>query len=322
MNPLKNNRILVVDNKEILFQVLSGLITRDGYTVKTTSSAEEAWEMFSDEPFPLVIMDLVMNCISGIDLLQKIKQRHPATQVIIMTGDASLDSATASFRAGAFDYLSKPFQGFEKIRASVNLAMKKYAQIHQNLSEIDRLKKRITEVESANKVLKNMSIRDGLTGLFNYRYFQEDLACELLRSNRYKRTFSLLFIKIESFESFIETYGKTEADKLLITVGHQLNLNLRKTDLLARYKDEMFLAILPETSKSNSKRLADSLCMRVANNTREQSGTRSIYNVALSIGVSTYPADGKDGSTLLKLAQQTSSQTIGGALNRVNIKMP
>ena len=322
MSPLKDNRILVVDDEEIILEVLSGVITRAGYTVTTASSGEEAWEMFSDKPFPLVIMDLVMDGISGIDLLQKIRQRHSETQVIIMTGHASLDSATASLRAGAFDYLSKPFGGFDKITASVCMAMEKYAEIHQNMSEIERLKKRIEEVERANNVLKNMSIRDGLTGLFNYRYFQEDLAYELLRSNRYKRTFSLLFIKIESFQRFIETYGKIEADKLLITVGHQLKLNLRKTDLLARYKDEMFLAILPETSKPNSEKLADGLCTRVANNVQEQRGTRSTYDVALSIGVSTYPADGTDGSTLLKYAQQTSSLTTEGALNRVNIKMP
>ncbi len=322
MSPFNDNRILIVDDEEIILQVLSGLVTRDGYTVTTASSGEEAWETFSDEPFPLVIMDLVMDGISGIDLLEKIRQRHPETQVIIITGHASLDSATAALRAGAFDYLSKPFEDLDMITTSVSWAMKKYEQIHSNLSEIESLRKKIEDVERANKVLNNMSIRDGLTGLFNYRYFQEDLAYELLRSNRYKRTFSLLFIKLESFQDFIETYGKTEADKLLITVGHQLKLNLRKTDLLARYKDEMFLTILPETSKPNSEILADSLCKRVANNIQEQRGTRSTYDVALSIGVSTYPVDGTDGSTLLKYAQQTTSRTTEGALNRVSIKMP
>ncbi len=322
MRPVKDNRILVVDDEEIILEVLSGVIARAGYTVTTASNGEEAWEIFSDKPFALVIMDLVMEGISGIDLLQKIRRCHPETQVIIMTGHASLDSATAALRAGAFDYLSKPFRGFDKITASVRLAMKKYADIHQNQSEIERLKKRIAQVENANNVLKNTSIRDGLTGLFNYRYFQEDLAYELLRSNRYKRTFSLLFIKIASFQRFIETYGKIEADKLLITVGHQLKLNLRKTDLLARYKDEMFLAILPETSKPNSEKLADGLCTRVANNVQEQRGTRSTYDVTLRIGVSTYPVDGTNGSSLLKYAQEATSRTTEGALNRVNIKMP
>lgn len=322
MNPIKDNRILVVDDEEILLQVLSGLLTRNGYTITMASSGEEAWELFSDEPFPLVIMDNVIDGIPRIDLLQKIKKHHPETQVIIMTGHASLDSATASLRAGAFDYLSKPFEDLDKITASVSLAIKKYTQIHQNRREITRLKKKIEEVEAANKVLKNMSIRDGLTGLFNYRYFQEDLAYELLRSNRYQRTFSVLFIKIESFQNFIEVYGKTEADKLLITIGHQLKLNLRKTDLLAHYKDEMFLAMLPETSKKNSEILADSLCARLAKSVFVIEGTRSTYDITLNIGVSTYPTDGKDGSTLLKNAQQSSPRTTTGALNEVRIKTP
>ena len=151
------------------------MLKRGGYAVATAASGEEAWELFFSNPYPVVVTDLDMKNMSGMDLLQKIKQHHPDTQVIIMTNNASFDSVTMSLRCGAFDYLPKPFDLFNLFMPCVTRAMKKYDQIRENLLEINRLKE-IEKIENANKLLKNLTIRDGLTGLFNYRYFQEDLA--------------------------------------------------------------------------------------------------------------------------------------------------
>ncbi|MEN8807591.1 MAG: diguanylate cyclase [Desulfobacterales bacterium] len=305
MSLVKENRVLVVDDEEALLEAVSQVLKRGGYAVATASNGEEAWELFLSNPYPVVVTDLDMKNMSGMDLLQKIKQHHPDTQVIIMTNHASIDSVTMSLRCNAFDYLSKPFDPFNLFMTSVTRAMKKYDQIRENLLEINRLREKIEEIENANKLLKNLTIRDGLTGLFNYRYFQEDLAYELLRSGRFKRTFSLLFIKVDGFQSFIEKYGQTEADKLLLTISHQLKRNLRKTDLLARHSDEKFVAILPETPKQASEKLAHDLCTRMANQIIPQNSTWSTYKVYLSMGVSTYPTDGNDGSTLLKKAEKS-----------------
>jgi DNA-binding NtrC family response regulator len=189
MSLVKENRILVVDDDEGLLEAVSQVLKRGGYAVATASSGEEAWALFLNDPNPVVVTDLIMKNMSGIDLLQKIKQQQPDTQVIIMTNHASFDSVIMSLRCGAFDYLSKPFDDLNLLMASVTRAIKKYDQIRENLLEIDRLREKIGEIENANKLLKNLTIRDGLTGLFNYRYFQEDLAYELLRSGRFKRTF-------------------------------------------------------------------------------------------------------------------------------------
>lgn len=322
MSLVKENRILVVDDEEGLLEAVSQVLTRGGYAVATASSGEEAWELFLSDPYPVVVTDLVMKNMSGMDLLQKIKQQHPDTQVIIMTNHASFDSVTMSLRCGAFDYLSKPFDDFNLFMTSVTRAIKKYDQIRENLLEINRLREKIGEIENANKLLKNLTIRDGLTGLFNYRYFQEDLAYELLRSGRFKRTFSLLFIKVDGFQSFIEKYGQTEADKLLLTISHQLKRNLRKTDLLARHSDEKFVAILPETPKKASEKLAHDLCTRMANQIVPQNRSWSSYKVYLSIGVSTYPTDGNDGSTLLKKAETSVFTEPHGDINGLCVRTP
>ncbi len=102
-------RILVVDDEESLLAVLTQVLSKNGYEVTAAASGEEAWEIFQNDPFSLVITDIVMKKMTGIDLLKKIKEKSPITQVIMMTSYASLDTVITALRSGAYDYLFKHF---------------------------------------------------------------------------------------------------------------------------------------------------------------------------------------------------------------------
>ena len=139
--------ILVVDDEESLLAVLSQVLERDGFNITTAKSGEEAWEIFQQTPFPLVITDIVMQGMTGIELLEKIKQIRSDAQVIIMTSYASLDTAVTAMRAGAYDYLFKPFEDLTVITAVAGRAAEKIRLIAENKSLVEELKEVNSELE-------------------------------------------------------------------------------------------------------------------------------------------------------------------------------
>ena len=109
--------LLVVDDEETLRSVVSQVLEADGFLVSEAASGEEALEAFREQSHPLVITDIRMSGMSGLELLTEIKRHNPDTQVVIMTSHASLDSALTAMRAGAYDYLIKPFESLDLISA-------------------------------------------------------------------------------------------------------------------------------------------------------------------------------------------------------------
>jgi signal transduction histidine kinase len=140
-------RVLVADDEESLRAVLSQVLSKNGYDVTAAASGEEAWEIFQTNPFPLVITDIVMKQMTGIELLQKIKKMCPDTQVIIITSYVSLDTAVNALRSGAYDYLFKPFEDLEKISAVTARAVEKIKLISENRQLIEKLNKKGDELE-------------------------------------------------------------------------------------------------------------------------------------------------------------------------------
>jgi len=133
--------ILVVDDDEALCNVVSETLREDGHAVDTASSAEEALRVFRAKPYQLVISDIRMSGMSGIELLKKLKERNADTQVVIMTSYASLETVIAAMRSGAYDYLIKPFEDLGLISAVADRALEKIRLVAENRELVDRLKK-------------------------------------------------------------------------------------------------------------------------------------------------------------------------------------
>ncbi len=150
-------RILVVDDEEGLRNIISQVLSDNGHEVTTASSGEAALEIFKNTPFPIVMTDIFMEQMTGIDLLHEIRSLNPTTQVVIMTSNASLESATAALRSGAYDYLTKPFDDLDAISSVISRAAEKVELIRQN----ERSK---AELKDLNTQLTDLAIRDALPG--------------------------------------------------------------------------------------------------------------------------------------------------------------
>ena len=118
-------RILIVDDEKPILTYLSAVLARDGYSIVTTDNGAEALELVRNDDFDLVLCDLMMADINGLQVLEEVRERSPDTAFIVVTAYASVRSATAAMRLGASDYLLKPFDD-EELCLRVRNAVEKY----------------------------------------------------------------------------------------------------------------------------------------------------------------------------------------------------
>lgn len=317
MSSEKVNRILVVDDEESIRTVLTEVLTDDGFSVTQAANGMEALSVLKEVPHPLVITDIKMPGMTGIELLKKIRQAIPGTEVIIITSFASLETAITALRYGAYDYLFKPFEDIKLISAAATRAIEKVRLTRQNQGLLKELEHKNIQLKKANKTLKWLARRDGLTGLYNHRYFQKILHAELIRAVRYKQYFSLAFLDLDHFKQYNDTHGHQKGDQLLRILAKVLGSCLRESDFLARYGGEEFTIILPSTSKREVLAVAEKIRGRVERYPFTGRETQPKGSVTLSLGISTFPEDGTDQASLMEHADQALYKAKNSGRNRV-----
>jgi diguanylate cyclase (GGDEF)-like protein len=152
--------------------------------------------------------------------------------------------------------------------------------------------------------LKELSITDSLTGIFNRRYFEERFIEELHRSERHNLSFSLAMMDIDDFKSFNDTEGHLAGDEVLKSVANITKECLRISDVLARFGGEEFVVIMPQTERNEASAVAE----RIRQSIKEQSirGWNGFpgKRITASIGVATFPSDGTDRKELIRNADK------------------
>jgi diguanylate cyclase (GGDEF)-like protein len=162
-----------------------------------------------------------------------------------------------------------------------------------------------------------LSITDGLTALYNRRYFMERLAEEFDRTKRYKRPLSLIFIDIDHFKKFNDTNGHPEGDLLLRSFAEIMKKFARKYDVVARYGGEEFIIILPETDKEMAKITAERLRSEVEKTDFKGGQTQPLGRVTISSGVASFQEDTASFEELIKMADDAMYRAKEDGRNRV-----
>lgn len=147
----RRSRILVVDDEESIRGILNDALTQIGADVSEASSAEDALRLLETASFDLIMTDIRMPGLSGIDLLERVKKARLDTEVIIMTSDASLDSSLKAIRLGAYDYLLKPFEDLQTIEIVVQRAIDKHSLKRENQTLLEDLKEKNEELVKATQ---------------------------------------------------------------------------------------------------------------------------------------------------------------------------
>lgn len=148
-----------------------------------------------------------------------------------------------------------------------------------------------------------LATTDGLTELYNHRYFQDTLRKQIDSATRYEQEFSLIILDIDFFKKFNDKYGHQIGDEVLKTVSKILKKNTRTTDYVCRYGGEEMSIILPYTSKSEALINAQRICDAVAQTPLKISNNEEV-KITISLGVSSFPKDGVTPQKLIEYADQ------------------
>ena len=161
-----------------------------------------------------------------------------------------------------------------------------------------------------------LATTDGLTDLYNHRYFQDQMKMNVEHSKRYETNFSLIIIDIDFFKKFNDTYGHQSGDAVLRQVAQILKRNVRATDIVCRYGGEEMSIILPNTGKDEAQMTAEKICKIVSEKQFKLNNDKETH-VTISLGVSTYPFDGETPTNLIDAADKRLYNAKNNGRNQV-----
>ena len=245
-------KILVVEDSPTELDAVAEVLVRAGYQVVTASTGAEALVQARRAEPDLVLLDMNLPGLSGIDVLRFIKKpagnpgegvaQDHFVPVIMMSARADVEAKVQCLNIGADEFIAKPLEEPEIV-----------ARCHAML----RIKDLQDQVREAKVQLEKLSIEDGLTKLHNHRHFQEQLRREFGRAQRYRDPLSLVMIDLDHFKAVNDRRGHPFGDMVLRESALVIKGNLRDTDLCARYGGEEFALLLPKTLAPGAHTVAE-----------------------------------------------------------------
>jgi two-component system cell cycle response regulator len=267
-------RIAVVDDDAAIRRLVRLFLKRSGYDIVEFPTGNEAREQLMRIPWDLAILDRRLPDMDGVMLAQELKARpeFKTRFVIMLTGEDDQADKVEGLDLGADDYVTKPFQ-YPELMARIR-AGKRIVDLQKELLE-------------TNKRLERLSITDGLTNLYNHRYFQDELARAFEESVRYGRPLSLAIVDLDYFKKVNDSYGHAVGDEVLRAVSKLFQESIRSTDLAARYGGEEFAVMMPETELHDAMTFAEKIRILIESSPiQTQAGH---VPVTVSVGVAAVP---------------------------------
>jgi diguanylate cyclase (GGDEF)-like protein len=288
------SRILVVEDSRTQADWLRQVLEREGYAVVVAQDGREAVRRVRSEPPDLVLLDMILPDMNGLDVLRVIKARSEEQfiPVILLSVRSDLDSRVTGLRLGADDFLAKPFAD---------------AEIQARAAAMLRIKSLQDQLRATKSQLEKLSITDGLTGLYNHRHFQERLADEFRRAQRYADPVSLIMLDLDHFKEVNDKYGHPFGDRVLRETAQLIRSSIRDPDICSRYGGEEFAIILPKTHLQGALAVSERIfhALRAKTYAAENGAPPVALRVTASIGVAFYPSkDVTSPELLVKFADE------------------
>ena len=166
---------------------------------------------------------------------------------------------------------------------------------------LDQINSQTQQLVASEARLRELSIRDPLTGLFNRRYLEEVLIVEIIRAARKGHPIGIIMADVDHFKRFNDIHGHAAGDAVLVQVGNFLRTHVRSSDVSCRYGGEEFLLVLPEASREITQMRAERMCEDVRHLHVEFEG-QTLEAVTLSLGVAIFPEHGSTNDAILGAA--------------------
>jgi diguanylate cyclase (GGDEF)-like protein len=296
-------KVLIIDDSRLIAHVAKNILTQRGHEVILAQDGEAGLEAAKSGRPDIILLDLIMPVLDGYEVCGALKKDDSTRDipVIMLTSKAEPADKVKGLEMGALDYVTKPFDEGELV-ARVNTQL--------------RLKELREALQKKNRQLEEMANKDGLTGLYNHRYFHEQLSKDFLRAKRYGESLSCVLLDIDYFKKFNDTHGHQTGDVVLSTIGQVISESIRESDFAARYGGEEFALVLYHADGPTAMEVAQRLRQMVE--TCEVRDKEQRLRVTISAGVATFPhEDISDSKRLIECADKALYQAKENGRNRV-----
>jgi two-component system, cell cycle response regulator len=296
--------LIVEDSARVRAQIIEALTTvalfdnryeaRDGI---------EGLKVLKNSSVDMILCDLMMPNMGGFEFLRIVKGTKELRDipVIILSSRGEGKLKVKGLEQGASDYVTKPFEAGELIARIM---------VHLNIKALQ------DEMRKTNDLLKELSITDHLTHLYNRRYMMDALEMEFQRVQRKKGELCLVLMDVDHFKLVNDTFGHQRGDVVLAAVAEAVQVELRRYDIAARYGGEEFAMVLPETSLQDGLSVAE----RVRKSVLGITFPSPMENLAVTIsqGIASMPSPHIDSvDEMIKAADEALYRAKEHGRNRV-----
>ena len=290
-----NPTILIIDDDEQIRRLLT-LLLADKYECVSVASAEAAIAAMTERDFDLVMSDINMDGISGLDLLPSVRQHCPHAVVLMISGAHTIETAIEAIRGGAFDYITKPFD-LNHVEAAVERALQHHTLLTEKRKYETNLEKLVLERTAR---LDYLAFHDSLTDLPNRVLFADRVAQALTIAQRNQQMVGVLFFAIDRFKKISDTLGHTLADVCLTEVAARLGNCVPEGDTIGRFEGDEFAVLLTQVEHTEDLVALANVIAAALKPSFNLDG-QEVY-VTASMGISIFPHDGVDADSILRNA--------------------
>ena len=294
----RNTRVLVVDDEDAIRTLMGNILQAENIPTTLCASGHEALERIKREDFGMIITDIILRDLDGMGLLKAAKVINPTTDVIIVTGYPTVETAVTAMRFGAAEYFTKPF-GMDQLRKAVNRLVEK------------RILERKLKVEKHQMEIQRF---DEETGLFTNRYFHLLLSHELIRSTRFNHPCSLMLAQINGLKSLLDSDLGNEGPSgngMMKTLSRLFRSCCRQIDFIARYSYDEFAFILPETDGAGIEAVARRIQERITAFNLELAQLEPRGTLESVFGGASFPQDAPSKEILISRANDNLLKSRG-----------
>lgn len=288
-----DNPIFVVDDNPVVLKLIASILEREGFTVRTTTSGLELLTLLESIQPDLILLDIDMPGISGIETCRRIKSDPRTTEIPILIVTASNDKehVIAGFEAGAQDYIIKPSTKEELLaRVRTHLALHKAQQA----------------LKASQARYRELSFIDDLTGLYNTRYLYKALQDQMSRHP--EQALTIVFMDIDKFKQVVDTHGHLNGSRAIAELAAVVKPLLPDDCFAVSYGGDEFVAVLTGHDRQAGAQRAEQIRAAIADN-RFLTDQDLDLHITVSCGIASYPQDAQSMVDLLGNADHALFET-------------
>jgi two-component system cell cycle response regulator len=300
----KARKVLVVDDDDTNRSLVSKALEYEGYQVRQAESGLAGLQVINEWKPHLVLLDVNMPGLNGLETLAKLRVRDEYASVIFVSANSRTEDVIRGLDAGADDYVCKPFQVLELL-----------SRVRSQL----RIKDLNDSLQKANARLKELVDIDDLTGLFNMRSLYKRLDFELDRARRYGRSVAVIMMDLDHFKRVNDQHDHLFGSFVLTEVGKMIRENIRKVDFGARYGGDEFLVVLTEINLEGATTFANRLRQRIAEGTFKNEYFSMDLTASLGLAIANPNEEEVDARSMVRYADRALYKAKENGRNRVEV---